>query len=162
MHLCVSLRWCTLHNGLQVWITGSHSILWDSMCQVGDFFFEKKLHFNGFSFRLCSLNWPKTMHRQWRCSSAVCEKTTMSSSYMRQYIRFSSSRQFCINCWNMDGALHRPKGMWSHIKKPRLSTVNAVYCFDNSSILICQNLDFRARHKKNDQHLLDSLVLPGS
>ena len=35
-----------------------------------------------------------------------------------------------------------------HLKKPKLPTVNAVYCFDNSSILICQNPDFRSRHKK--------------
>ena len=72
----------------------------------------------------------------------------MSSRYIRQYVRFSSPRQFWINLWNMVGALHNPKGMQLHSKKPKLDTVNAVYCFNNLSILICQNLDFRSRHKK--------------
>ena len=67
---------------------------------------------------------------------------------MRQYIWFSSPRQFCINCWKVAGALHSPKGMQSHLKRPRLPMVNAVYCFEDSSILICQNLDFRSRHEK--------------
>ena len=80
---------------------------------------------------------------------------------MRQYVRFSSLRQFCIYLWNVAGALHSPKDMQSHSKKPRLPTVNAVYCFDSSLILICQNSDFRSRHE-NAQHrpgfecLLDS------
>ena len=67
---------------------------------------------------------------------------------MRQYIRFSSPREFCINCWYVAGALQSPKGRQLHLKKPRLPTVNAVYCFEDSSILICQNLDFRSRHEK--------------
>ena len=57
---------------------------------------------------------------------------------MRQYVRFSSLRQFCIKLWNMAGTLHSSKGMWSYLKKPRLPTVNVVYCFDSSSFLICQ------------------------
>ena len=40
------------------------------------------------------------------------------------------------------GALQSPKGILSHSRNPRLPTVKAVYCFDTSSILICQNLDF--------------------
>ena len=52
---------------------------------------------------------------------------------MRQYVRFSSQRQVCINLMNMADALDSPKGMWSHLKKPRLPTVNVVYCFDSSS-----------------------------
>ena len=66
---------------------------------------------------------------------------------MRQYIRFNSPRQFCISHWKVAGALHSPKGMLSHSKKPRLPTVNAVCCFDDSSILICQNADFKSRHE---------------
>ena len=48
----------------------------------------------------------------------------------------------------MAAALHSPKGMHLPSKKPKVLRVNVVYCFDNSSILICQNLDFRSRHKK--------------
>ena len=80
---------------------------------------------------------------------------------MRQYIRFSSLRQFRICHWNVAGTLHSPKDMQSHSKKPRLPTMNVVYCFDDSSILICQNLYFRSKHE-NDQHLPNSPVLFGS
>ena len=38
--------------------------------------------------------------------------------------------------------------MQLHSKKPRLPTLNAVYCLDDSSILICQNLDLGSRHGK--------------
>ena len=34
----------------------------------------KKLHFDAFNFKLCSLNQLKTTHRQWRCSSAVSKE----------------------------------------------------------------------------------------
>ena len=67
---------------------------------------------------------------------------------MRHYVRFSSLKQFCINLWNVAGVLHSPKAMQSHSKKPRLPMVNVVYCFNSSSILILQNLDFVSRHEK--------------
>ena len=38
--------------------------------------------------------------------------------------------------------------MQAHLKKPRLPTVNAVYCFYDLSILICQKTDFRSRQEK--------------
>ena len=57
-------------------------------------------------------------------------------------------KTICISCWNVAGTLNSPKGMQSHSKKPKLPTVNAVYCFDNLCILICQNPDFRSRHEK--------------
>ena len=63
-------------------------------------------------------------------------------------IQLSASRQFCISLWRVAGALHSPKDMWSHLKKPRLPMVNAMYCYEDSSILICQNPDFRSRHEK--------------
>ena len=34
------------------------------------------------------------------------------------------------------------------LRNPRLPKVKAVYCFDSSSILICQNPDFRSRQEK--------------
>ena len=70
MHLGVSLRWHALCNCFQVQATGPHPILWDAMCQIGDFF-SKTLHFNGFNFRLCSLNQLKMICKQWGCSSAA-------------------------------------------------------------------------------------------
>ena len=48
----------------------------------------------------------------------------------------------------MAGALHNPKGKQSHSKKPKLPTLKAVYCFDASSIFICQNPDFRVQARK--------------
>ena len=73
-------------------------------------------------------------------------------------MRFSLLRQFCISLWNVAGALHSPMGMQSHSKNPKLLMVKAVYCLDASSILICQNPDFRSRQEKwpAPTRLLDS------
>ena len=38
--------------------------------------------------------------------------------------------------------------MWSHLKKPKLPTVKVVYCFNASSIFICQNPDLRSKQEK--------------
>ena len=48
----------------------------------------------------------------------------------------------------MADTLHSPKGMWTHSREAMLPAVNVVYCFNNSSILICRNLDFKSRHEK--------------
>ena len=45
-------------------------------------------------------------------------------------------------------ALQSAKGILSHLKNLGLPMVKAVYCFDTSSILICQNPDFRSRQEK--------------
>ena len=63
-------------------------------------------------------------------------------------MRFNSPRQFCMNLWSIAVTLHSPKGIRSHSKNSKLSTVKAVYCLDASSILICQNPDFRCRQEK--------------
>ena len=44
--------------------------------------------------------------------------------------------------------LQSPKGMQSHLKNPKLPTVKVVYCFDASSIFICQNPDLRSKQEK--------------
>ena len=54
--------------------------------------------------------------------------------------------------------LHQPlKSSWSiaqleqhaaTLKKPRLPTVNTVYCLEDLSILICQNPDLKTRQEK--------------
>ena len=63
-------------------------------------------------------------------------------------MKFNSPIQFCISHWKVAGTLQSLKGILSHSKNPRLPTVKAVYCFDTSSILICQNPDFRSRQEK--------------
>ena len=75
-------------------------------------------------------------------------------------MKFNSPIQFCISCWKVAGALQSPNGILSHSKNPRLPTVKAVYCFDASSILICQNLDFRSRQGKVAGCLLSSSMPP--
>ena len=63
-------------------------------------------------------------------------------------MRFNSLRQFCISLLNVTGTLHSPKGMQSHFKELQIANGKAVYCLDASSILICQNSDFRSRQEK--------------
>ena len=76
-------------------------------------------------------------------------------------MRFNLPRQFCISHWNMAGALHSPKGMWLHLKNPKLPTVKAIYCFDASFIFICQNPNC-GPGKENVKHLPDSPIPPES
>ena len=64
-------------------------------------------------------------------------------------MRFNSPRQFCISLWNITSTLQSPKGMQSHLKNPKLPTVKAVYCFDASSIFICQNPNLRSKQEKS-------------
>ena len=75
---------------------------------------------------------------------------------------FTLPRQFCINLWNVAGALHSPNGMCSHSKNPKFPTVKAVYCYKASSIAICQKWPSNPGrrsifHQLNSQWLLVSL-----
>ena len=63
-------------------------------------------------------------------------------------MRFNSPRQFCISLWNVASALQSPKGMQSHLENPKLPTLKVVYCFDASSIFICQNPNLRSMQEK--------------
>ena len=63
-------------------------------------------------------------------------------------MRFNLPRQFCISLWNITSTLQSPKGMQSHSKNPKLPTVKAVYCFNASSIYICQNPNLRSKQEK--------------
>ena len=56
---------------------------------------------------------------------------------MRQYVRFSSQRWVCINHWKVAGVHCTAQRACSYNtkKRPRLPTVNAVYCFNSLSIL---------------------------
>ena len=63
-------------------------------------------------------------------------------------MRFNLPKQFCISLWNMASTLQSPKGVQSHLKNPKLPTVNVVYCFNASSIFICQNPNLRSRQEK--------------
>ena len=58
----------------------------------------------------------------------------------------------CIACGGVPlqsmNTLQSPKGMQLHLKNSKLPTVKAVYCFDASSIFICQNPDLRSKQEK--------------
>ena len=76
----------------------------------------KNSHLLSLSFRLFSQKCLNTTCKHQKCSSSVLEKTIMSSKYIKHYVKFSLPRQFCINLWNVAGALHNPKGMRSNSK----------------------------------------------
>ena len=50
-----------------------------------------------------------------------------------------------LECWQ---ALHNPNCMCSHSKNPMLPTVKGVYCFEASSITVCQNPAFKSKQEK--------------
>ena len=74
----VGLGQCTFCDGYQILIARPHPFLGDLVCQIVDLFL-KRLHFDGLSFRLYSLNQLKATCSLWRCSSTIHEKMIMSS-----------------------------------------------------------------------------------
>ena len=109
---------------------------------------QKYLHLVGFSFRLCSRKQSNTTCKCCMCSSFIFEKTITSSKLINQYVKFISPRQFCINLWNLAGALHSPNSIHSHSKNPRFPTVKAVYCFDVLPVAIYQKPTFTSKQEK--------------
>ena len=80
---------------------------------------------------------------------------------MRQYVRFSSLRQLCINLWNVAGVLHSPKGMQSHSRSPNYQKLTwcTVLMTHPSWFARPQTLGLGM---KNGQHLQSSPAPPGS
>ena len=52
---------------------------------------------------------------------------------MRQYVRFSSPRQFSMSRWKVGGALHSPKWHALTLIEAILPKVKAVYCLDSET-----------------------------
>ena len=63
-------------------------------------------------------------------------------------MRFTSLRQFLHQSLKHDQCIAQPKGHAITFKNPTMPTLKAVYCFDASSIFICQNPNLSSRHKK--------------
>ena len=53
---------------------------------------------------------PKTSRRWYKCSSAVCQGTMMSSRYARQLFQLSRRRITSVARWKVSGAFDNPKG----------------------------------------------------
>ena len=73
-------------------------------------------------------------------------------------MRLGSPRQFCINVWNVAGALHSLYSIQRNSNTPMFLTVKAVYCWDISDIFTCQNLLFRSMQEKCQEPTMDSMV----
>ena len=148
MHLCIGLsevhtpRWPSTSSLSYK----SHSIL-VSESQIGNF-----------SLKSCT-----SMALVSDCVLQISWKLYISGTdVLQQCVR----RQLChqgkwesISDSAPQGSFASTAGMWwgcckaqkacnIHLKKPRLLTVNAVYCFKDCSILICQKPDFNSRHEK--------------
>ena len=139
----VGLRWCRLSNGSQIWIIRPHTFLGDSVWQLVDLFLKKtalwwlefyiilpklvKDHMQSVEMFLCH---PQENDYVIQVDEAIDDETILHQS---------------LKCgWH----IAQSKGHAVAFENPKLPTVKAVYCFDASSIFICQNPNLRSRHKK--------------
>ena len=104
-------------HGLQSLFTGWHAFLGDMMSQIVNLALKE--------ITLCQLE---------------------LQLVLSEVFKHSLPMQFCINL-NVARALHSPNSMCMHSKRPKFSTVKALYCFEASSIAICQTPAFKSSRR---------------